>query len=267
MKKSIQEATDFITEKLSPIGKTAVILGSGLGFLAEQAAESKSISYQDIPHFKKSTVPGHAGKLVSGKLSGVRVLMMQGRYHYYEGHSMPEVTFPIRVLRNLGVENLILTNAAGGINPFYEVGDLMLLRDHINHGPNPLIGLPEGLGERFVPLDNLYSKRLRILARDIAEKENIPLREGVYLYTTGPSYETKAEILFFQHIGTDAVGMSTVPEAIVARHAGIANILAISLITNKTLGNYIPTHEEVMETGRKSKNYFAKLVTTLISSL
>ncbi|MDD5090093.1 MAG: purine-nucleoside phosphorylase [Candidatus Wallbacteria bacterium] len=263
----VSTAAGYLSGRFPVKPSVAAILGSGLGFLAESVENAVEIPYESIPGFRKPTVKGHAGTMVCGRFAGKDVAFMKGRYHFYEGHAMKDVTFPVRVLKELGVETLVITNAAGGINPFFEVGDLMLLSDHINFGPNPLIGMhQEGL-EQFVSLDGLYSPELRKIALRIAEDENIPLREGVYLYTTGPSYETKAEIRCFHRIGADAVGMSTVPEAISARHIGISRVAAISLITNKTLGNFIPTHEEVMETSRKSRDYFARLVMRLISQL
>jgi len=267
MKYKIVESAEFLAEKIENENRIAMVLGSGLGFLADKVEDAVKVCYEEIPHFKKSTVKGHEGVLICGELAGKRVILMKGRYHFYEGHTMEEVTFPIRVLKEIGVKTLILTNAAGGINPFFEVGDLMMLNDHINFGINPLIGSSENLGDRFPSLDGLYSKRLARIARRIAEDKNIPLREGVYLFTSGPSYETKAEIRMFHKLGADAVGMSTVPEAIVARHAGIDEVAAISLITNRTLGNYVPTHEEVIETGKKSREYFAELVLDILKQI
>lgn len=266
MKESIKKSIEYLKKQFKDFkSETAIILGSGLGFLADKVDNAIKIPYENIPGFKKSTVSGHAGILVSGELNKKQVILMKGRYHYYEGYSMQEITYPIRVLKELGINNLIITNAAGGINPFFEVGDLMWIDDHINMGPNPLIGFNEG--ERFISLDNLYDSELKKKAFDIAHSENIPLKSGVYLFTTGPSYETKAEIKAFYRLGADAIGMSTVPEAIVASHSNINRVIAVSLITNKTLGNYIPTHEEVIETGKKSREYFAKLILALLEEL
>lgn len=259
----LNETVSFLAavEKNKP--RIGLILGSGLGVLAEEIANAKKYAYEDIPHFPVSTVEGHAGQLVCGDLGGKTVIAMQGRFHYYEGYSLTEVTYPVRVMRELGIETLIITNAAGGINPEFKAGDLMLIADHINlMGANPLRGPNvDRQGPRFPDMTEAYAPELRELARQIAGELGYSLQEGVYAAVFGPSYETSAEIRFLRTIGADAVGMSTVPEVIVARHAGI-KVLGISCITNMAagLGHKPLSHDEVMETAEKTKSKFFKLV-------
>ncbi|MBO8168246.1 MAG: purine-nucleoside phosphorylase [Thermoanaerobacteraceae bacterium] len=259
----LNETVSFLAavEKNKP--RIGLILGSGLGVLAEEIANAKKYAYEDIPHFPVSTVEGHAGQLVCGDLGGKTVIAMQGRFHYYEGYSLTEVTYPVRVMRELGIETLIITNAAGGINPEFKAGDLMLIADHINlMGANPLRGPNvDRQGPRFPDMTEAYAPELRELARQIAGELGYSLQEGVYVAVFGPSYETSAEIRFLRTIGADAVGMSTVPEVIVARHAGI-KVLGISCITNMAagLGHKPLSHDEVMETAEKTKSKFSKLV-------
>lgn len=234
----VQKAARFLRARAALQPSVAVILGSGLGALAREVEGARIIPYPAIPHFPTSTVEGHASQIVFGCLQGKPVAVMQGRFHYYEGYSMQEVTFPVRVLRALGVTTLILTNAAGGLNPRFRVGDIMLIRDVINlMGDNPLRGPnDERLGPRFPSARDLFSAEMTRVARGAARGAGIRLRSGVYVGVSGPSYETDAEIRMLRTLGADAVGMSTVPEALVARHAGILNILGISCITNVEAG-------------------------------
>jgi purine-nucleoside phosphorylase len=247
-----------------------IILGSGLGAFADDIADATAIPFTDIPHFPKSTVPGHSGRLIIGTLNGVPVAVMQGRVHAYEGYSPEEVTFPVRVLGLLGVKTLIVTNAAGGIRLDMKQGDLVLLSDHINFtGRNPIAGEnDERFGPRFFDMTEAYSRRLRKLAAKAAEREGISLAEGVYLCVLGPSFETPAEIRAFRTMGADLVGMSTVQEVIAARQMGI-EIVGISCVTNLAAGIQPEplSHEEVMETGHRVAAQFTKLLTALIPAI
>ena len=269
-KVSIERAANYLKGKFPNTPQIGLILGSGLGVLAEEIEDAVKIPYEEIPEFPVSTVEGHVGRLVWGKLQGATVLAMQGRFHYYEGYSFDKVTFPIRVMKALGVQQLIVTNAAGGVNEDFQPGDLMIISDHINNmGNNPLIGPndPE-LGVRFPDMTEAYSKRLRKLARNVAETLNIKIREGVYVGNTGPSYETPAEIRMLRSLGGDAVGMSTVPEVIVARHAQI-EVLGISCISNMAAGilDESLTHEEVIETTNKVQAQFLRLVKAIVAEM
>ena len=222
MLEKIKETAAFLKQKMNTQPKTAIILGTGLGRLADEITDSYSIPYKDIPNFPISTVEGHSGKLIFGKLGGKDIMAMQGRFHFYEGYSMKQVTFPIRVMHELGIKTLFVSNASGGTNPLFKVGDLMIITDHINFFPeHPLHGPNIGDGPRFPDMSEAYSKRLRDLALTIAEEKNIDVRQGVYLGTQGPTFETPSEYKMFKLFGADAVGMSTVPEVIVARHCGI----------------------------------------------
>lgn len=246
-----------------------VVLGSGLGALAD-AVQGTAIPYADIPGFAASTVPGHAGRLVIGRLEGRPVAVFQGRFHLYEGYDPADVTFPVRVLRELGAATLIVTNAAGAVNPDFRPGDLMLIADHINlTGRNPLVGVgDERLGPRFPDMTNAYDPELRSLARRVGEALGIALREGVYAGLLGPSYETPAEIRMLRVLGADAVGMSTVAEVIVARQVGL-RVLGVSCLTNMAAG-ILPqplSHEEVLETGRKAARTFTRLLRGVIAAV
>jgi purine-nucleoside phosphorylase len=233
MNTDCREAADYLAPRLHAWPATAIILGSGLGTLADRIANRTVIPYAEIPHFVRSTAAGHAGCLVAGTLGGRDVLAMQGRFHYYEGYTMREVTFPVRVMKLLGIRNLLVSNAAGGINETFRVGDLMIIRDHINMMPNPLIGPNDGhFGPRFPDMTRAYDRELIGRAEAIAAAHGIALRQGVYVGLTGPSFETPAEYAFYGRAGGDAVGMSTVPEVIVARHAGI-RVFGMSVITNE----------------------------------
>lgn len=245
----------------------AVILGSGLGAFADSLQDSLAIPYGDIPHFPRSTAVGHAGRLVIGKLNGLTVAAMQGRVHQYEGYSSRESAFPVRVLGRLGVRKLVLTNAAGGINPAYGQGALVLLSDHINlQGSNPLTGPNDDhFGPRFPGMSVAYDARFRRIAQQAAQELGYELKEGVYAALAGPSYETPAEIRFLRTIGADLVGMSTVPEVIVARHMGIG-VLALSCVTNMAAGlsGGEICHEEVLETGERVRSTFLALLTAIL---
>jgi purine-nucleoside phosphorylase len=256
----VNEAAQFLRAKMDRLAPTVgVVLGSGLGSVANAVTEAVIVPYGEIPHFPQSTVEGHSGRIVAGRLGGAPVIIMQGRVHAYEGYSPAEVTFPMRVLGMLGVQAVVLTNAAGGIDENYQLGQLIAIADHINLmgwnpqvGPNePRFGLRKGTGLRFFDMTEAYSKRLRRLAQQAAADEGISLDEGVYLAVSGPSFETPAEIRAFRTMGATLVGMSTVPETIVARHMGI-EVLGISCVTNKAAGlSATPlSHEEVFETGR-----------------
>lgn len=267
--RKIEEAADFIAGKMNQ-AEIGLILGSGLGGLVEQIQDAKTIPYQDIPHFPVSTVAGHGSRLVGGTIKDKNVIAMQGRFHYYEGYTLAEVTFPIRVMQKLGITTLIVTNAAGGLNPDFKPGDLMLITDHINFmGINPLRGknYPE-LGPRFPDLTEAYDPALHQLARNTAQSLGIPLQEGVYVWIGGPSYETPAEVKMLQRLGGDAVGMSTVPEVIVANHSGM-KVLGLSCITNVAagLGHTKLDHREVVETAQQGGKNLQILVYEIISSM
>ncbi len=266
----IQETSDFIRDKVSNLPEVAVILGSGLGNLADNMDIQTEIDYHDIPNFPVSTVEGHAGKLIFGTLGGKYIMAMKGRFHYYEGYDMKQVTFPIRVMKSLGVKTLFVSNAAGGMNKEFRVGDVMVITDHINLFPeNPLRGKNyDSLGTRFPAMTEAYKKDLIKLADDIADEESLRLMHGVYVGTPGPTFETPAEYEYFRIIGGDAVGMSTVPEVIVANHAGM-KVFGLSVITD--LGgkdvDYVPTHEEVQQAAEKASPVMVKLITKMLSRL
>jgi len=266
----MNETVDFIKSKIgdfSPV--VGIILGSGLGDLADDYCEL-SIPYKDIPNFKTSSVSGHKGQLVFAHINNVPVVMMQGRFHFYEGHPMETVVYPIKVMKKLGVEKLIITNAAGGTNPDFKPSDLMLITDHINFmGQNPLIGAnDESLGTRFPDMSEVYSKKLRTLALDCAKKADIELQQGVYMALTGPSYETPAEVKMARTLGADAVGMSTVPEAIVANYCGI-EVLGLSCICNSAAGisQVALSHLDVIEAANVAKEKFKTLVLMILEEL
>ena len=271
------EAAAFLKSKLGSLAPSiGIVLGSGLGAVADAVAGPILIPCADIPHFPQSTVEGHSGRIVAGLLGGVPVIVMQGRVHYYEGYTPQQVTFPMRVLGALGIRAVALTNAAGGIKEGYRIGQLVALADHINFmGFNPLAGPNEprfafqpGSGLRFFDMTEAYSKRLRALAKQAASAEGFQLDEGVYLAVPGPSFETPAEIRAFRTLGATLVGMSTVPETIVARHMGI-EVLGISCVTNLAsgLGATPLSHEEVFEAGRKVEHQLARLFTRLIPAI
>jgi purine-nucleoside phosphorylase len=259
-------AAELVLSRTELRPQIGIVLGSGLGAFAEQLEEKAAIPFAEIPHFPQSTVPGHSGKLVIGKVAGVPVAVMQGRVHAYEGYTSEDVVFPIRVLAAMGVSQLVLTNAAGGINPAFERGQLVLIADHINlSGRNPITGpADDRLGPRFFDMTEAYSGRLRRLAHEAGHAEGYRLDEGVYLSVLGPSFETPAEIRAFRTLGADLIGMSTVQETIAARQMGI-EVLGISCVTNLAAGLQAEplSHEEVMETGRAVEKQLAGLLTRL----
>jgi purine-nucleoside phosphorylase len=273
----VAEAAAFIKAKLGPLApQIGIVLGSGLGAIADSVANPTIIPYAEIPHFPHSTVEGHSGRIVAGLLNGVPVIVQQGRVHFYEGYSPQQITFPMRVLGALGIRAVVLTNAAGGIAENYRIGQLVAIADHINFmgfnplaGPNePRFGLRPGSGLRFFDMTEPYSKDLRALAQQAATAEGFEIPEGVYIAVSGPSFETPAEIRAFRIMGATLVGMSTVPETIVARHMGI-EVLAISCVTNLAagLGSKPLSHEEVNETGRQVEQRLASLFERLLPKI
>ncbi|NQW05018.1 MAG: purine-nucleoside phosphorylase [Acidobacteria bacterium] len=267
---TIAETTAFLQATLGPLPDVAVILGSGLGDFAEGLADATSWPYDTVPHWPTSAVVGHAGRMVVGRVGDRRVLALSGRSHFYEGHSMDRTTFATRVLGHLGIKVLIVTNAAGGINRRFSSGALMIIDDHLNFmGTNPLVGANDArFGPRFPDMSEVYSARLRGLAGDVAQEMGLALERGVYVAVHGPSYETPAEIRAFRALGADAVGMSTVPEAIVARHMGL-EVLGLSCITNMAAG-VLPqplVHDEVMATARRVRGGFIALLEGIIGRL
>lgn len=269
----IDQIAQSIREKIEIKPQIALILGSGLGKLAETIEDPTIIPYSQLPNWPISTVIGHEGRLVIGKLQEQKVIVMQGRVHYYEGYSMDQVVLPVRVMQRLGVEILIVTNAAGAINPEFNPGDLMLITDHLNiigmAGPNPLRGPNfDQIGTRFPDMSQAYDREFGHITREIARKTNIQLREGVYAGLAGPSFETPADLRFLRTIGADSVGMSTVPEVTVARHGG-QRVLGISGISNKANldGNTITTHQEVLEAGEAMVPKFITLIKGVVSQL
>lgn len=267
MYEEIKETASWLKAKMQTQPETAVILGTGLGQLAAEIVKETVIPYSQIPHFPVSTVEGHNGCLIFGKLGGKDIMAMEGRFHYYEGYSMKEVTFPIRVMHELGIKTLYLSNAAGGTNPSYRVGDLMIITDQINNMPeNPLRGANVPQGPRFPDMGHAYDPDLIDLADIIAAENGIKVRHGVYLGTQGPTYETPAEYRMFAHWGADAVGMSTVPEVIVARHCGI-KCFGVSIITD--LGGHGQvmkiTHEEVQAAAAEAQPRMAGIIREMIA--
>ena len=270
MLEKINAAAAFIKERLNPNVKIGIVLGFGLGDFANEISIIGTLSYDEIPHFPVSRVPGHAGRLVYGEVQGKKVLAMQGRFHYYEGFSMADCTIHVRVFKLLGIETLLVSNAAGGLNRSFKVGDLMMISDHINFfGANPLRGQNlDDFGTRFPAMNDAYSPRLRALALDVAKLNNMHLQSGVYIGVAGPNFETQAELHFFSVVGADAVGMSTVPEVLVARHCGL-EVFGLSIITNVAVPglNVDASHEEVQDaakiTGPKVKALFEGLIESL----
>ncbi len=262
----IQKTAAFLKGKIHTAPETAIILGTGLGSLANEITDRYEIEYKDIPHFPLSTVEGHSGKLILGTLGGKDILAMQGRFHFYEGYTMQEVTFPVRVMCELGIRTLFVSNAAGGTHPTFEIGDLMIICDHINFFPeHPLRGKNIAYGPRFPDMSEAYSKELIALALEIAAEKGIRVRQGVYLGTQGPTYETPAEYKMFRMLGADAVGMSTVPEVIVANHCGI-RVFGISVITDLGVEGKIRevSHEEVQQAADAAQPRMATLMRELI---
>src|SRR5690554_49239 len=267
---NIKQTANYLRDKIGEIPNTAIILGTGLGELVHEIEDKNEISYTEIPNFPVSTVEGHSGKLIIGTLGSKRVLAMQGRFHYYEGYNMKQVTFPIRVFKALGVEYLFVSNAAGGMNPSFDVGDIMLIEDHINMFPeHPLHGKNfNELGTRFPDMSEAYNKELRLKAMEIAREKNIKLQHGVYVGVSGPTFETPAEYNWFRIIGGDAVGMSTVPEVIVANHAKM-KVLAFSIITDLgVIGKIVEvSHEDVQEAAKIAQPKMAEIMRTLIQTI
>lgn len=270
MLETIRETEQYLRSKLPTVPHIAIILGTGLGDLVNDIDIEKEIPYEEIPNFPVSTVEGHSGRLIVGRLGGKPVLAMQGRFHYYEGYKMTEVTFPVRVFQALGVKYLFVSNAAGGINNSFEIGDIMLIEDHINLFPeHPLRGRNyKELGTRFPDMSNAYDKDLRRMVMQIAKDNNIKLQYGVYIGTQGPTFETPSEYNYFRIIGGDAVGMSTVPEVIVANHAGM-KVLAFSIITDLgVLGKIVEvTHEDVQDAAKIAQPKMAYLMQEVIKKL
>ena len=262
----VRESADFLRSRLNAQPDLALVLGSGLGDLANEIENPVYIPYQEVPHFPVSTAPGHAGRFVFGRLSGRMVLCMQGRFHYYEGHDMAAIALPVRVIKALGCRALVLTNAAGGVNWDFSVGDFMLITDHINFmGANPLRGgNDEAIGPRFCDMTHVYAPEFQQAARQVAAEQGIPLREGVYLGYMGPSFETPAEIRAFRTLGADAVGMSTVPEAIAASHCGLP-----VLITNMAAGmaGKRLSGEEVIEIANRRGPVFQAFIRQVVGAL
>lgn len=270
MLQKITETANYLRSVMKTQPKVGIILGTGLGNLATQITDAQELPYETIPNFPVSTVEGHSGKLIVGKLGGVDVLAMKGRFHYYEGYDMAHVTFPVRVMKMLGIETLLVSNASGGVNPDFEIGELMIITDHINLFPeNPLRGKNyDELGPRFPDMHAVYDPELVTKAKAIAAKHNICVKEGVYVGTQGPTFETPAEYVYFRVIGGDAVGMSTVPETIVAHHMGM-RVFGISIITDLGVPGKIVevSHEEVQEIGNIKQPLMTLIMTELIQSL
>lgn len=261
------QASAHIRERISCSPRLGIILGSGLGALAQRVVDPVAIAYDEIPHFHSSTVEGHAGRLVAGSLQGIDVVVLQGRLHYYEGLSMDQVTFPVRCLKMLGLDSLIVTNAAGSLNPDFQPGELMLIRDHIKmvtdsplRGPNI-----DAFGPRFNDMSDPYTSEIRALAKSCGDELGIDLKEGVYCYMPGPSYETASEVRMLGLLGGDAVGMSTVPEVIVASHASM-KVLGLSCITNMGTGllDQPLHHEEIIKVGEQVRQRFITLLESII---
>ena len=266
MYEKIQETASWLKKRMTTSPKTAIVLGTGLGQLASEITDALEIPYSDIPNFPVSTVEGHSGKLIFGKLGGVDIMAMQGRFHYYEGYSMKEVTFPVRVMYELGIKTLFVSNAAGGMNPGFKIGDLMVITDHINFFPeHPLRGKNFPTGPRFPDMHEPYDMQLVKLASEIAREKGIRLQYGVYMGVQGPTFETPAEYRMYRTLGGDTVGMSTVPEVIVANHCGI-RVFGVSIVTD--LGGFDQpvevSHEEVQQAANKAQPIMTELMREMI---
>ncbi|MBR6287277.1 MAG: purine-nucleoside phosphorylase [Bacteroidaceae bacterium] len=267
MYEKIQETASYLKSKMTTSPETAIILGTGLGKLAEEITDRYELEYKDIPNFPVSTVEGHSGKLIFGKLGNKEIMAMQGRFHYYEGYSMKEVTFPIRVMRELGIKTLFVSNASGGTNPDFEIGDIMIIRDHINYMPeHPLRGKNIDYGPRFPDMSEAYDRKLIAEAKAIAKEKGIKLQEGVYLATQGPTFETPSEYKLFHIFGADAVGMSTVPEVIVANHCGM-KVFEMSIITDLGVEGKIVevTHEDVQKAADAAQPLMTEIMREMIN--
>ena len=265
-----QEAAAYLSNRIRRQPKIAIILGSGLGSLADQIEDPIVVPYVEIPHFVRSTAIGHKGNFICGRLGGKEVLAMQGRFHYYEGYTMQQVTFPVRVMKLLGVQHLLVSNAAGGINPSFKLGDLMIIRDHINMLPNPLIGPNNAdFGTRFPDMTRAYDREWIQRMEEVASDLAIPVQKGVYVGLTGPSFETPAEYAFYGKVGGDAIGMSTVPEVIVARHAGM-RVFGMSVITNEGYhfaDDFVNDGADVIKAANKAAAIMTQLFTELIRKM
>lgn len=265
-----QEAAAYLENRIRRQPKIAIILGSGLGSLADQIEDPIVVPYVEIPHFVRSTATGHKGNFICGRLGGKEVLAMQGRFHYYEGYTMQQVTFPVRVMKLLGVQHLLVSNAAGGINPSFKLGDLMIIRDHINMLPNPLIGPNNAdFGTRFPDMTRAYDREWIQRMEEVASDLAIPVKKGVYVGLTGPSFETPAEYAFYGKVGGDAIGMSTVPEVIVARHAGM-RVFGMSVITNEGYhfaDDFVNDGADVIKAANKAAAIMTQLFTELIRKM
>jgi len=269
MLKKIKETVAYINERITEIPKVGIILGSGIGNLANEIDADIKISYDEIPNFPVSTVNGHHGQLIFGKLNGIQVVAMHGRFHYYEGYNMQEVTLPVRVMKLLGIKSLFVSNASGGVNESFEVGDIMLITDHINLMPNPLIGANiDEHGPRFPDMSEAYDKRLLSVAKKIARHQGINYKTGVYAAVSGPTYETPAEYKYISVLGADAVGMSTVPEVIVARHMGLP-VFAVSVISDLGVAGKIIeiSHQEVIDAVARVTPKLITLVKDLVKEV
>ena len=269
MLSQIKQTADYIESKVNKLPKTAIILGTGLGELVNHIEISTSLPYQEIPNFPVSTVEGHNGRLIFGKLGNKEIMAMQGRFHFYEGYDMKQVTFPVRVMKALGIKTLFVSNASGGMNPSFKIGDLMIITDHINLFPeHPLRGKNyEDLGPRFPEMSEAYSARLIAEAKKVAAAHDIRIVEGVYVGTQGPTFETPAEYRYFHRIGGDAVGMSTVPEVIVARHGGM-EVFGISVITDLGIEGIVEkvSHEEVQKAAAAAEPRMTLIMKELINN-
>lgn len=268
--KPFEETVKYLKKQYKHKPEVGIVLGSGLGSFVEEIEVEKEVAYADIPHFPLSTVEGHKGKLIFGRLSGKSVVAMAGRFHYYEGYEAQDIVFPIRVMKMLGVQTLLLSNAAGGVNPAFKVGDIMLIRDHISFfSPNPLIGknIAE-FGPRFPDMSEPYKRELIQIAKDIASGNNFDVKEGVYVSVTGPTFETKAEYKLIHVLGGDVVGMSTVQESIVANHMGM-DVFAVSVVTDIGIreDDNVITHEEVLEAARHAEPKLATLFKELVAAI
>ncbi len=266
----IEETAAFLRQQYPHATPVGIVLGSGLGKFTEEIEVEKEVAYVDILHFSVSTVEGHKSKLVFGNLAGKKVVAMAGRFHYYEGYSAQEVVFPIRVMKSLGVQTLLLSNAAGGVNPAYKVGDIMIIRDHVSFfTPNPLIGKNiSELGPRFPDMSEPYKHKLIQIARNIASHHNFPIQEGVYVAVTGPTFETRAEYQLIHILGGDVVGMSTVQESIVANHMGL-DVFAMSVVTDVGIReeHNIITHEEVLQAAKEAEPKLALIFKELVAAI
>lgn len=264
---TIKQTAEFIQQKVNFAPEVGIILGTGLGGLVNHIEIAHSLPYNEIPNFPVSTVEGHAGRLIFGTLGGKKVVAMQGRFHYYEGYAPEQVVFPVRVMKMLGIKNLFVSNASGGINSSFRVGDLMVITDHINLIPNVLIGKNYNeLGARFPDMSEPYSKALGTLATEVAAEKGIKLQYGCYVGTTGPTFETPKEYGYFKAIGGDAAGMSTTPEVIAARHMGLP-VFGISIITNAAFSGQKSTHEEVQQEGAKAEKRMSALIMGMLERM